>query len=178
MKKKMIVFAWMLAASINLMQAQETPTESVRAKTEINEQDTAHASALDALKNGHFVLQAHELINRLGKKAETDSVANFVAMRGSIGIVQLAHSIEGSPCGVTMEGRVGQLNIEQDRKGNTICTFNIDNPIRTMTLRITLSKKGNKAFAEIGSCKHVKGIALSGCLLYGADATIVIGEPS
>lgn len=134
--------------------------------------------ALDALTHCHFVLQADEVIYKNGEKAETESVANFVAMRGPVGVVQLASSIEGTLCGITMEGRIGQMNIEEDRKGNTICTFNIDSPIRTMTLRITLSKKSNEALAEISSCGHVKGIALSGYLLYGADATILIGEPS
>lgn len=178
MKKNLILFVLGLAGSVGMMQAKEVKRESRKIKAEVSKQDTIHASALDALTHCHFVLQAEEVINKYGVKAETDPVANFVAMKGPVGVVQLAYSVEGTPCGVTMEGRVGQMNIEEDRKGNTICTFNIDSPLRTMSLRLTLSKKNDEAFVEISSCKHVKGIAFSGRLLYGADASILIGEPS
>lgn len=174
----MILFVCVLAGSVNLMQAKEVPAEGRRAKTETGKQDSLHASALDALTHGYFVLQADEVINKNGIKAEADSVVNFVAMRGNTGLVQMAYSVEGTRCGVTMEGRIGQLNIEKDRKGNTLCTFNIDSPIRTMSLRLTLFKKSNEAFVEISSCKHIKGLAFSGRLLYGADASILVGEPS
>lgn len=166
MKKILILSVFLLLGSAVMAQTQEEKTDSI------------HALALDALTHGHFVLQADEVINKNGEKAEADAYTNFVAMRGPIGIVQLANSVEGTPCGITMEGRIGQLNIEEDRKGNTICTFNIDSPIRTMALRVTLYKKSNEAFAEISSCEHMKGIAFSGHLLYGADAKILIGDPS
>lgn len=178
MKKNLILFVLLLAGSVNTIQAQKVKTNAFPIKTEVSNQDTIHALALDALTHCHFVLQADEVINKKGEKADAESTANFVAMRGSVGIVQLATSIEGTLCGITMEGRIGQMKIEEDHKGNTICTFNIDSPIRTMSLRITLFKKSNEAFAEISSCKHVKGIAFRGHLLYGADATILIGEPS
>lgn len=178
MKKNLILVMLLLTGSVSLVQAQEVKGEAVRVNKEVCKQDTAHLSALDALTHCHFVLQADEVINKYGAKAEADSVSNFVAMRGSMGVVQLAKFTEGCPCGVTMEGKIGQMNIKEDRKGNTICTFNIDSPVRTMALRITLSKKSNKAFAEISSCEHVKGIAFSGRLLYGTDAVIKMGEPS
>lgn len=178
MKKNLILWALAVLVGAGTMQAREAGADALRMKKEVNREDTIHASAVDALKHSYFVLQADEVINRNGVEAEAEALTNFVAVRGPIAIVQLAKSIDGTPCGVTMEGRIGQMKIEEDRKGNTVCTFNIDSPMRTMTLRITLSKKSNEAMAEISSCKHVKGIALNGRLLYGADARILIGEPS
>lgn len=178
MKKNLILCVLLLAGCAITMQAREIKTDILPVKPEGSKQDTAHAAALNALIQGHFVLQADEVISKNGEKAKVDSVANFVAMKGSAGVVQIANLVEGAHCGITMEGRIGQLNITEDRRKNTICTFNIDSPTRTLTVKITLPKKGNKAFAEISSCKHVKGIAFSGRLLYGTDATILIGNPS
>lgn len=186
MKKILILTMLLLIGTTSMLYAgngsRNTVNEQIGRKVQkeyLNKkQDEAHAFALDALKAGHFVLQADKIINVIGIEEEVDSVANFVAMRGFIGCVQLAYLVENTPCGITMEGAVGQVEMNADKKGNTVCTFSIDSPERTMILRVTLSKKGDEAWAEVSACEHVKGIVFHGRLLYGPDAEIITGMPS
>lgn len=178
MKKNLMMALFLLFATIAGKAQENTEKNTREERTEQKAREKVdnnllHAIALKAILEKDFVLQADEMIATNGAKARVDEMTNFIAIRDDTATLQItpAHSVHG----VTIEGKIGQWNVETDKKGITTCSLSIDNEKSTMKVTLTLSKTGNKTLATIGHCSHTESFSFGGELVAGLDAVILFG---
>lgn len=181
MKKNLMLSALMLLATLAVRAQEHNGGAGQSVKEERTEQkaretvdnNLAHAIALKALLEKDFVLQADEMIATSGAKAKVDEVTNFIAIRDDTATLQITPPT--GVHGVTIEGRVGQWNVETNKKGITTCSLSIDNEKTSMKVTLTLGKTGNKVLATVGHCAHSESFSFGGELVAGIDAVILFG---
>lgn len=85
-------------------------------------QDLLYQSAIEALNNSDFVLEADRITFRRGKSVFVTPTTNFISLDGDKATVQIAFTYRsGGPNGiggVTVDGRASNVRIQTDKKGN------------------------------------------------------------
>lgn len=181
MKKNLMLAVLLLFATIAVRAQENNESTEQNSKEECTEQkarkmvdnNLSHAIALKALLEKDFVLQANEMIATNGAKAKVDEMTNFIAIRNDTATLQITPP--NSVHSVTIEGQVGQWNVETNKKGITTCSLIINNEKSSMQVTLTLNKTGNKALASIGQCAHSERFSFGGELVSGLDAVILFG---
>lgn len=177
--KKNLMMALLVLLAATAGKAQENTGNDTREerceqkKRESVDNNLAHAIALKAILEKDFVLQADEMIATNGAKAKVDEMTNFIAIRDDKATLQITPPTGAR--GITIEGKIGQWNVETDKKGITTCSLSIDNEESTLKVTLTLSKTGNKTLATIGHCPHAESFSFGGELVSGMDAVILFG---
>ena len=129
-----------------------------------------HLKALHAIQDGYFVLQATQVRNSYGSYAlGLNDNSNFLLMQGDKGIFQVAYNIVSAGPnglgGVTLHGRISNLDIKGDKKGNAIVTFNMIGRSVNAYVTLTLLKGGDQALATIDPTLGRGQITLRGRLV-------------
>ena len=162
MKRIITLITLVLVSASTLMYAQsssETRQAERKAQREAQkarekaENERNYTIAVQALKEGKFVLEADQLVFKRGRSAFVSSTTNFVLMDGEHASVQIAanNALAGPNGigGITVDGSRKEMKITTDKKGNVNCSFSVQGIGISAQVYITLTNGGNNASARI-----------------------------
>ena len=178
MKRIITLITLVLVSASTLMYAQssnETRRAERKAQREAQkarekaENERNYAIAVQALKEGKFVLEADQLVFKRGRSAFVSSTTNFVLMDGEHASVQIAanNALAGPNGigGITVDGSRKEMKITTDKKGNVNCSFSVQGIGISAQVHITLTNGGNNASARISPNFNSNTLTLNGVLV-------------
>ena len=178
MKRIITLITLVLVSASTLMYAQsssETRQAERKAQREAQkarekaENERNYAIAVQALKEGKFVLEADQLVFKRGRSAFVSSATNFVLMDGEHASVQIAanNALAGPNGigGITVDGSRKEMKITTDKKGNVNCSFSVQGIGISAQVYITLTNGGNNASARISPNFNSNTLTLNGVLV-------------
>ena len=189
MKRIITLITLVLVSASTLMYAQsssETRQAERKAQREAQkarekaENERNYAIAVQALKEGKFVLEADQLVFKRGRSAFVSSTTNFVLMDGEHASVQIAaNKALAGPNGIggiTVDGSRKEMKITTDKKGNVNCSFSVQGIGISAQVYITLTNGGNNASARISPNFNSNTLTLNGVLVTLSQSNVYKGR--
>lgn len=189
MKRIITLITLVLVSASTLMYAQsssETRQAERKAQREAQkarekaENERNYAIAVQALKEGKFVLEADQLVFKRGRSAFVSSTTNFVLMDGEHASVQIAanNALAGPNGigGITVDGSRKEMKITTDKKGNVNCSFSVQGIEISAQVYITLTNGGNNASARISPNFNSNTLTLNGVLVPLSQSNVYKGR--
>lgn len=189
MKRIITLITLVLVSASTLMYAQsssETRQAERKAQREAQkarekaENERNYAIAVQALKEGKFVLEADQLVFKRGRSAFVSSTTNFVLMDGEHASVQIAanNALAGPNGigGITVDGSRKEMKITTDKKGNVNCSFGVQGIGISAQVYITLTNGGNNASARISPNFNSNTLTLNGVLVPLSQSNVYKGR--
>lgn len=189
MKRIITLITLVLVSASTLMYAQsssETRQAERKAQREAQkarekaENGRNYAIAVQALKEGKFVLEADQLVFKRGRSAFVSSTTNFVLMDGEHASVQIAanNALAGPNGigGITVDGSRKEMKITTDKKGNVNCSFSVQGIGISAQVYITLTNGGNNASARISPNFNSNTLTLNGVLVPLSQSNVYKGR--
>lgn len=189
MKRIITLITLVLVSASTLMYAQsssETCQAERKAQREAQkarekaENERNYAIAVQALKEGKFVLEADQLVFKRGRSAFVSSTTNFVLMDGEHASVQIAanNALAGPNGigGITVDGSRKEMKITTDKKGNVNCSFSVQGIGISAQVYITLTNGGNNASARISPNFNSNTLTLNGVLVPLSQSNVYKGR--
>lgn len=189
MKRIITLITLVLVSASTLMYAQsssETRQAERKAQREAQkarekaENERNYAIAVQALKEGKFVLEADQLVFKRGRSAFVSSTTNFVMMDDEHASVQIAaNSALAGPNGIggiTVDGSRKEMKITTDKKGNVNCSFSVQGIGISAQVYITLTNGGNNASARISPNFNSNTLTLNGVLVPLSQSNVYKGR--
>lgn len=189
MKRIITLITLVLVSASTLMYAQsssETRQAERKAQREAQkarekaENERNYAIAVQALKEGKFVLEADQLVFKRGRSAFVSSTTNFVLMDGEHASVQIAaNNALADPNGIggiTVDGSRKEMKITTDKKGNVNCSFSVQGIGISAQVYITLTNGGNNASARISPNFNSNTLTLNGVLVPLSQSNVYKGR--
>ena len=189
MKRIITLITLVLVSASTLMYAQsssETRQAERKAQREAQkarekaENERNYAIAVQALKEGKFVLEADQLVFKRGRSAFVSSTTNFVLMDGEHASVQIAanNALAGPNGigGITVDGSRKEMEITTDKKGNVNCSFSVQGIGISAQVYITLTNGGNNASARISPNFNSNTLTLNGVLVPLSQSNVYKGR--
>ena len=190
MKRIITLITLVLVSASTLMYAQSSsetrraerkaPTRSPESNAKKAENERNYAIAVQALKEGKFVLEADQLVFKRGRSAFVSSTTNFVMMDGEHASVQIAaNSALAGPNGIggiTVDGSRKEMKITTDKKGNVNCSFSVQGIGISTQVHITLTNGGNNASARISPNFNSNTLTLNGVLVPLSQSNVYKGR--
>ena len=189
MKRIITLITLVLVSASTLMYAQsssETRQAERKAQREAQkarekaENERNYAIAVQALKEGKFVLEADQLVFKRGRSAFVSSTTNFVLMDGEHASVQIAanNALAGPNGigGITVDGSRKEMKITTDKKGNVNCSFSVQGIGISAQVNITLTNGGNNASARISPNFNSNTLTLNGVLVPLSQSNVYKGR--
>lgn len=189
MKRIITLITLVLVSASTLMYAQsssETRQAERKAQREAQkarekaENERNYAIAVQALKEGKFVLEADQLVFKRGRSAFVSSTTNFVLMDGEHASVQIAanNALAGPNGigGITVDGSRKEMKITTDKKGNVNCSFSVQGIGISAQVYITLTNGGNNASARISPNFNSNTPTLNGVLVPLSQSNVYKGR--
>ena len=189
MKRIITLITLVLVSASTLMYAQsssETRQAERKAQREAQkarekaENERNYAIAVQALKEGKFVLEADQLVFKRGRRAFVSSTTNFVLMDGEHASVQIAanNALAGPNGigGITVDGSRKEMKITTDKKGNVNCSFSVQGIGISAQVYITLTNGGNNASARISPNFNSNTLTLNGVLVPLSQSNVYKGR--
>ncbi|MDO4756611.1 MAG: DUF4251 domain-containing protein [Parabacteroides sp.] len=142
-----------------------------RKALEAQQDSIAYFKAIEALKNGSFVLEADNVTFPNGITRYVSSTTNYVQVDNGEGIVQTAFSnfaYNPGPNGlggVTVEGNINGLKMKEDKDGNYFYNYNIQGMAISATVFITLTGGTNQASVSISPNFNNNNMTMTGRLV-------------
>ncbi|WP_230321327.1 DUF4251 domain-containing protein, partial [Bacteroides uniformis] len=165
MKRIITLITLVLVSASTLMYAQsssETRQAERKAQREAQkarekaENERNYAIAVQALKEGKFVLEADQLVFKRGRSAFVSSTTNFVLMDGEHASVQIAanNALAGPNGigGITVDGSRKEMKITTDKKGNVNCSFSVQGI--GISAQVYILKSATKLFSVLLASKR------------------------
>ena len=189
MKRIITLITLVLVSASTLMYAQSSSeTRQVERKSqreaqkarEKAENERNYAIAVQAVKEGKFVLEADQLVFKRGRSAFVSSTTNFVLMDGEHASVQIAanNALAGPNGigGITVDGSRKEMKIMTDKKGNVNCSFSVQGIGISAQVYITLTNGGNNASARISPNFNSNTLTLNGVLVPLSQSNVYKGR--
>ena len=189
MKRIITLITLVLVSASTLMYAQsssETRQAERKAQREAQkarekaENERNYAIAVQALKEGKFVLEADQLVFKRGRSAFVSSTTNFVLMDGEHASVQIAanNALAGPNGigGITVDGSRKEMKITTDKKGNVNCSFSVQGIGISAQVYSTLTNGGNNASARISPNFNSNTLTLNGVLVPLSQSNVYKGR--
>ena len=189
MKRIITLITLVLVSASTLMYAQsssETRQAERKAQREAQkarekaENERNYAIAVQALKEGKFVLEADQLVFKRGRSAFVSSTTNFVLMDGEHASVQIAanNALAGPNGigGITVDGSRKEMKITTDKQGNVNCSFSVQGIGISAQVYITLTNGGNNASARISPNFNSNTLTLNGVLVPLSQSNVYKGR--
>ena len=189
MKRIITLITLVLVSASTLMYAQsssETRQAERKAQREAQkarekaENERNYAIAVQALKEGKFVLEADQLVFKRGRSAFVSSTTNFVLMDGEHASVQIAanNALAGPNGigGITVDGSRKEMKITTDKKGNVNCSFSVQGIGISAQVYITLTNGGNNASARISPNFNSNTLTLNAVLVPLSQSNVYKGR--
>lgn len=182
--KKVLYLTLLLLFSFTITTLAQTSKEARAARREVlkKEREARRAleaqqdsisffKAIEALKNGAFVLEADNVTFPNGITRYVSSTTNYVQVDNGDGIVQTAFSnFAYSPGpnglgGVTVEGNVSGIEMKTDKDGNYFYSYTIQGVAISANIFITLTGGTNQASVQISPNFNNNNMTMMGRLL-------------
>ena len=189
MKRIITLITLVLVSASTLMYAQsssETRQAERKAQREAQkarekaENERNYAIAVQALKEGKFVLEADQLVFKRGRSAFVSSTTHVVLMDGEHASVQIAanNALAGPNGigGITVDGSRKEMKITTDKKGNVNCSFSVQGIGISAQVYITLTNGGNNASARISPNFNSNTLTLNGVLVPLSQSNVYKGR--
>ena len=189
MKRIITLITLVLVSASTLMYAQsssETRQAERKAQREAQkarekaENERNYTIAVQALKEGKFVLEADQLVFKRGRSAVVSSTPNIVLMDGEHASVQIAanNALAGPNGigGITVDGSRKEMKITTDKKGNVNCSFSVQGIGISAQVYITLTNGGNNASARISPNFNSNTLTLNGVLVPLSQSNVYKGR--
>lgn len=143
-------------------------------------QDTiAYQNAIQALKDGSFVVEANNVIFKNGIMRFVSSNTNFISVNNGQGIVQTAfNNFIYSPNGiggVTVKGSVADVRMNKDKDGNIFYSFSINGIAISATVDLVLTGGTNQVSATVNPNFSGNTLTFSGILVPYDQSTVFTG---
>ena len=190
MKRIITLITLVLVSASTLMYAQsssETRQAERKAQREAQkarekaENERNYAIAVQALKEGKFVLEADQLVFKRGRSAFVSSTTNFVLMDGEHASVQIAanNALAGPNRNrrpSQSDGSRKEMKITTDKKGNVNCSFSVQGIGISTQVHITLTNGGNNASARISPNFNSNTLTLNRVLVPLSQSNVYKGR--
>lgn len=141
----------------------------------------AYSQALEALKQGSWVLEANDIMFRNGIVRYVSSSTNYVSVDDGNGVVQTAftnfiYSPNGLG-GVTVQGSVSGVSMNMDKDGNVFYNCSILGAGISATLNLTLTGGTNQASIYISPNFNGNTLTMNGNLVPYNSSSVFQGTP-
>jgi hypothetical protein len=142
-----------------------------RKALEAQQDSVAYFKAIEAMKEGSFVLEADYVSFPNGLTRYVSSNTNYVQVDSGEGIVQTAFTnFAYTPGpnglgGVTVEGKISGLQMRNDKDGNYYYSYTIQGMAISATVFITLTGGDNQATVTISPNFNNNNMTMTGRLL-------------
>lgn len=192
--KKVLFVAMLLSVCFSVTMNAQTKKEERAAKRaalkkerearraiEAQMDSVAFLKAVNALKEGAFVLEANNVTFPNGLVRFVSSTTNYVQMDDGEGIVQTAFSnftYNPGPNGlggVTVEGKINSPNLKKDKDGNVYFTYSIQGVAISATVSISLTAGTNNASAQISPNFNGNNLTMTGTLVPLSESDVFQG---
>ena len=142
-----------------------------RKALEAQQDSLAYFKAVEAMKEGAFVLEADNVTFPNGITRYVSSNTNYVQVDNGEGILQTAFTnfaYNPGPNGlggVTVEGNISGLKMKEDKDGNYYYNYTIQGVAVSATIFITLTGGTNQASVSISPNFNSNNMTMTGRLL-------------
>ena len=141
----------------------------------------AYSQALEALKQGSWVLEANDIMFRSGIVRYVSSSTNYVSVNDGNGVVQTAftnfiYSPNGLG-GVTVQGSVSGVSMNMDKDGNVYYNCSILGAGISATLNLTLTGGTNQASIYVSPNFNGNTLTMNGNLVPYDSSSVFQGTP-
>lgn len=147
--------------------------------TEQRQDSVAYESALAALKESSWVLEANNLNFANGIMRFVSSSTNYIGCNDEQGTIQTAYAnFVYSPNGlggVTVQGGISGMQMSMDRDGNVYCNFSIQGSAVSATVSLTLTAGTNEASAIVNPNFSGQSLTFDGYLVPYSQSTVFQG---
>ena len=148
---------------------------------EAQQDSVSYVQAINALKNGSFVLEADNVVFRNGIMRFVSSNTNYVEVNDGQGIIQTAFTnfvYNWSPNGlggVTVQGNVNGISMRQDKDGNVYYNYGINGIAVSATVSIVLTGGTNQASVTINPNFSGNTLTMNGYLVPYNESSVFQG---
>ena len=160
--------------------AERLRKRAAEERMEIHNDSIQYLQAIAALKNGSWALEASNVTFNNGATNFVTESTNFISVNNGTATVQTAldNSNVYSPNGlggITLTGRIGNIEMSIDRYGNVYYNFGIFGSEISATVSVTLSAGSNRASATIDPNFSSLNMTMSGNIYSYNNAGIIEG---
>lgn len=175
-----------IAQSSKTLREQEWRAERERKRAEARAAEQRQDSigwneALNALKEGNWVLEANNVNFFNGITRFVSPSTNYISCQDGQGTVQTAfNNFTYSPNGlggITVQGDIYGARLSTDKDGNTYYSFTIQGAAISATVYLTLTGGTNQASATVNPNFSGRSMTFDGYLLPYNQADIFQGTP-
>lgn len=160
--------------------AERLRKRAAEERLEIHNDSIQYLQAISALKSGSWALEASNVSFNNGTTNFVTESTNFISVNNGTATVQTAlnNSNTYSPNGlggITLTGRIGNIEMSIDRYGNVYYNFGIFGSEISATVSVMLSAGSNRATATVDPNFSSLNMTMSGNIYSYNNAGIIEG---
>ena len=160
--------------------AERLRKRAAEERLEIHNDSIQYLQAISALKSGSWALEASNVSFNNGTTNFVTESTNFISVNNGTATVQTAlnNSNAYSPNGlggITLTGRIGNIEMSIDRYGNVYYNFGIFGSEISATVSVMLSAGSNRATATVDPNFSSLNLTMSGNIYSYNNAGIIEG---
>lgn len=160
--------------------AERLRKRAAEERLEIHNDSIQYLQAISALKSGSWALEASNVSFNNGTTNFVTESTNFISVNNGTATVQTAlnNSNAYSPNGlggITLTGRIGNIEMSIDRYGNVYYNFGIFGSEISATVSVMLSAGSNRATATVDPNFSSLNMTMSGNIYSYNNAGIIEG---
>lgn len=144
------------------------------------EQQQLFEQAVQALKDGSFVIEADQLLFPGGNTKFVSSLTNFVSMNEGKAVIQIATSYyapgPNGLGGITVNGNASNITMSTSKKGVVYYNFMDQGIAVSATVNIQLSGDGNRATVTIYPNFNSNNLTMTGRLVPYDQSDVFQGQ--
>lgn len=168
-----------------VLNAQETQLSKKELKAQRKAKEAAEAqfryeTAMNAIKEGKFVLEADKITFKRGQFVYVTSFTNFIMVNGDKATVQLAfNTMRSGPNGIggiTVDGTISDPKIKTTKRGDLIYTFSIQGIGISAQINLTLNEGDNTAEADVNPNFNSNRTTMSGNIVPLEESNVFKGR--
>lgn len=176
--KRFVLFSVLFALlAFSGCKVQQDPAQAAAEKAEM---DYLFESALKAIEEREFVLEANYIVFKYGHTVFVSSNTNFVSLSGNKATVQLAfNSPYAGPNGIggiTVEGNASDIKLVEDKHGNISFSMYVNGTGISARISFRMPKGTNQCSAEVSPNFNSNRITFTGSLYPKEVSTVFKGR--
>ncbi|NDV83470.1 DUF4251 domain-containing protein [Bacteroides sp. 51] len=167
------------------LNAQEPQLSKKELKAQRKAQEAAEATyryetAMNAIKEGKFVLEADKITFKRGQFVYVTSFTNFIMVNGEKATVQLAfNTMRSGPNGIggiTVDGTISNAKIKTTKRGDLTYTFAIQGIGISAQVSMRLNEGDNTAEADVNPNFNSNRTTMSGVIVPLEESSVFKGR--
>lgn len=168
--------------NLNAQEAQLSKKElrAQRKAKEAAEAKLRYETALNAIKEKAFVLEADKITFKRGQFIYVTSFTNFIMVNGERATVQLTfNTMRSGPNGIggiTVDGTISEPKIKISKRGTVDYTFSIQGIGISAQINLTLNEGDNTASADVNPNFNSNRTTMSGVIVPLEESNVFKGR--